>query len=92
MAKKQWYQIEIECIKFNPSNMGHGPLPMFSEEGIWSNFMEGAHGSSTYNGVENARNIVMTSPSPRTVLDEYYNNYDRKLDEYFNEAVKLHTK
>ena len=79
-------------IKFNPSNMDHGSLPMFSEEGIWSNFMEGAHGSSTYRGNENARNIAITSPSPQYVLDEYYNNYDGQLDKYFNEAVKLHVK
>ena len=77
-------------IKFNPNSMNHGILPMFSEEAIWSNFMSGAHGNTTYAGVENARKIAVTSPSPKYVLDEYYKDYDIKLDGFFNEAVRLY--
>jgi hypothetical protein len=79
-------------IKFNPNAMDHDVLPMFNEESIWENFMSGAHGNTAYAGVKNARKIFTTTPSAQSVLDDYYNNYDKKLDEYFDEAVRLHAK
>lgn len=79
-------------IKFSPSNMNHGPLPMFSEEDILDNFMLGKHGNEAYAGNPHARHIAITSPSPHAVLDAHYNNYDKQFDKYFNEAVRLNVK
>jgi hypothetical protein len=79
-------------VKFNPFNMKHRPLPMFNEEDIFGNFMEGKHGNEAYAGSPNARDIAITSPGPKSVLDAYYNNYDKQLNKYFNEAVRLHVK
>ena len=75
-------------IRFYPSKMNHGALPMFSEEAIFENFMSGAHGNTRYAGVENARKIAMTSPSPQSVLDKYYANYDKQIDKYFEEGKR----
>lgn len=79
-------------IRFYPTRMDHGRLDAFNEEEIWANFMRGEHGNKAYDGNPNARKIAMTTPSPQSVLDEYYKNYDRKLDEYFAEAVRLYGK
>lgn len=75
-------------IRFYPSKMNHGALPMFSEEAIYENFMSGAHGNTRYAGVENARKIAMTSPSAKSVLDKYYANYDKQIDKYFEEGKR----
>lgn len=75
-------------IRFYPSKMNHGALPMFSEEAIFENFMSGAHGNTRYAGVENARKIAMTSPSAQSVLDKYYANYDKQIDKYFEEGKR----
>jgi len=75
-------------IRFYPSKMNHGTLPMFSEEAIFENFMSGAHGNTRYAGVENARKIAMTSPSAQSVLDKYYANYDKQIDKYFEEGKR----
>lgn len=75
-------------IRFYPNKMNHGKLPMFNEESIFSNFMSGAHGNTKYDGVENVRKIFVTSPSPRSVLDSYYENYDKQIDKYFEEGKK----
>lgn len=77
-------------IKFSPGQMDHGAMPAFNEDAIFENFMSGAHGNTKYNGVENARKIFTTSPSAKSVLDAYYDNYDKKLDGFFNEAVRLY--
>ena len=73
-------------LRFYPNKMNHGALPMFSEEAIYENFMSGAHGNTTYAGVENARKIYTTTPSAQSVLDSYYANYDKQIDKYFEEG------
>lgn len=75
-------------IRFYPNKMDHGKLPKFTEEAIYENFMSGAHGNTRYAGVENARNIFMTAPSAQSVLDIYYNNYDKQIDKYFEEGKR----
>lgn len=76
-------------IRFYPGNMSHGTLPMFSEDAIYQNFMSGAHGNTKYAGVENARHIFVTSPSPESVFDKYYKNYDKQIDKYFEEGKRF---
>ena len=76
-------------IRFYPNKMDHGKLPMFNEEGIYENFMSGAHGNTKYKGVENARNIFVTTPSARSVLDEYYESYDTQIEKYFQEGRRF---
>jgi hypothetical protein len=75
-------------IRFYPTKMNHGTLPMFSEEAIYENFMSGAHGNTKYAGVENARKIFVTTPSAQSVLDDYYANYDKQIDKYFEEGKR----
>lgn len=75
-------------IRFYPSRMSHGKLKMFNEEAIYENFMSGAHGNTKYAGVDNARKIFVTTPSPESVLDEYYMNYDKQIDKYFEEGKR----
>ena len=91
-----WYHAGI---RFYPDRMDHG-LPHklkdgtkvpFYEEDIWENFMRGEHGNKAYAGNPNARNIAITTPSPKSVLDSYYMNYETKLDKYFDEAVRLYS-
>jgi len=79
-------------IRYYPNRMDHGNLDAFSEEEIWANFMRGEHGNEAYDGKPNMRSIARTTPSPKSVLDEYYANYDNKLDGYFDEAVRLYGK
>lgn len=75
-------------LRFYPNKMDHGSLPKFTEEAIFENFMSGAHGNTKYAGVENARKIFVTTPSAQSVLDNYYNNYDKQIDKYFEESKK----
>lgn len=75
-------------IRFYPSRMSHGNLKMFNEEAIYENFMSGAHGNTRYAGVENARKIAVTAPSAQSVLDKYYENYDKQIDKYFEEGKR----
>ena len=83
-------------IRFYPDMMNHG-LPHSNKDGqkynfyendIFENFMSGAHGNTTYAGVENARKIYTTTPSAQSVLDSYYSNYDKQIDKYFEEGKK----
>ena len=83
-------------IRFYPDRMDHG-LPHvlksgkkvpFYEENIYENFMSGAHGNTKYAGVDNARKIFYTTPSAQSVLDNYYDNYDKQLDKYFKEGKR----
>ena len=75
-------------IRFYPSRMSHGNLKMFSEEAIYENFMSGAHGNTSYAGVENARKIAVTTPSAQYVLDKYYENYDKQINKHFEEGKR----
>lgn len=75
-------------LRFYPNRMDHGALPQFTEEAIYDNFMSGAHGNTKYAGVENARTIFTTTPSAQSVLDNYYYNYDKQIDKYFEEGKR----
>jgi hypothetical protein len=75
-------------IRFYPGKMNHGEMPMFSEEAIYENFMSGAHGNSKYAGKENVRKIFVTTPSAESVFDDYYMNYDKQIDKYFEEGKR----
>lgn len=75
-------------VRFYPEKMNHGVLPKFTEEAIFENFMNGAHGNTKYAGVENARKIFVTTPSAQSVLDNYYSNYDKQIDKYFKEGKR----
>ena len=75
-------------IRFYPNRMDHGTLPMFTEDAIFENFMSGAHGNTKYAGVANARKIFTTTPSAQSILDNYYANYDKYIDKYFEEGKK----
>lgn len=79
-------------IRFYPDRMNHGKLPKFTEEAIYENFMSGAHGNTKYAGVENARKIFTTTPSAKSVLDDYYDNYDKQIDKYFEEGKRYFNK
>ena len=83
-------------VEFDPSRMNHNGLSQFSEFAIMDNFMYGQHGNEDYTspktGKQITRNIVFTTPYARIVLDKYYQNYDSKINQYFEEAVRIYGK
>ena len=80
-------------IELDPSRMNHSPIPQFTEEAIFENFMDGAPGTVPYTmpgtGEKIERKIHYTTPSPQSVLDSYYENYDEKIDEFYRIAQKM---
>lgn len=83
----------IAGVMFDPSRMSHHGLSQFSEFAIMDNFMYGQHGNEDYTSPRTrkqvTRNIAFTTPYARIVLDKYYQNYDSKVDQYFEEAFKI---
>ena len=83
----------IAGIKFDPSRMNHDDAFQFGEYGIWLNFLYGRHGTEDYTspltGDYVRRNIHFTTPYARSVLDKYYDNYDKKIDEFFKMGKDL---
>jgi hypothetical protein len=77
----------VTGVMFFPDLMSHSPLKQFNEEGIFENFMTGAHGNVPYTmpgtGEKIERKIHYTSPSAQSILDKYYNDYDKKIDEFW---------
>jgi hypothetical protein len=83
----------IAGVMFDPSRMSHDGLSQFSEFAIMDNFMYGQHGNEDYTipktGKQITRNISFTTPYARITLDKYYQNYDSKVDQYFEEAFRI---
>ena len=80
----------VTGVEFNYSRMDHGTLPKFNEYSIFENFMYGAHGNEDYTtstGKKVTRDIHFTNPYARQILDNYYNNYDSKIDLFWKEAL-----
>ena len=80
-------------VEFDLSRMSHDGLSQFSEFAIFDNFMYGQHGSEDYTSPKTGkpviRNIAFTTPFAKIVLDKYYQNYDSKVDGYFEEALRI---
>ena len=80
-------------VEFDLSRMSHEGLKQFSEFAIFDNFMYGQHGNEDYTspktGNQVIRNIAFTTPFAKIVLDKYYQNYDSKVDAYFEEASRM---
>ena len=81
-------------VKFDYSRMSHGDdITASGEFWILNNFLYGYHGNENYTnpktGEKIKRNIFVTSPSAKTELDKYYQNYDAQMDKYFEEGLKL---
>ena len=80
-------------VEFDLSRMSHDGLSQFSEFAIFDNFMYGQHGNEDYTlpktGEQILRNIAFTTPFAKIALDKYYQNYDSKVDGYFNEALRI---
>lgn len=90
-------------VEFDPSLMNHNLMTKkvsafgetdfanrITEEDIFKNFMYGAHGNEDYTtstGKKIKRDIHFTSPSPMAMLDNYYYNYDSKIDSFWKEAL-----
>lgn len=80
----------VAGMEFDYSRMDHSMLPQFSEYSIFENFMYGAHGNEDYTtsiGKKITRDIHFTHPNARQILDNYYNNYDSKIDLFWKEAL-----
>ena len=80
-------------VEFDWSRMNHGDgITDTGEFWILNNFLYGYHGNENYTvpgtGQKIKRNIYQTTPSANTVLDRYYENYDKFLDRHFDYAVK----
>ena len=80
-------------VEFDWSRMDHGDdITNSGEFWILNNFLYGYHGNENYTvpstGKQIKRNIYQTTPSANTVLDKYYENYDRFFDQHFEYAVK----
>ena len=80
-------------VEFDVSRMSHDGLSQFSEFAIFDNFMYGQHGNEDYTSPKTGklitRNIAFTTPFAKIVLDKYYQNYDSKVDAYFEEALNM---
>lgn len=80
-------------MEFDYTKMDHGQMPKFREYDIWENFMYGQHGNEDYTikrtGEQVIREVYFTRPYARAVLDKYYANYDKQMDKYFDEGVRL---
>lgn len=93
LRRKNKNGMNVAGVKFNLSGMSHSGLSQFSEASIMDNFMYGQHGNEDYTspktGRQVTRNIAFTTPHARIVMDQYYKNYDSKIDQYVTEAFSL---
>lgn len=83
----------VAGVEFDLSRMSHDGLSQFSEFAIFDNFMYGQHGNEDYTVPKTkeqvVRNIAFTTPFAKIVLDKYYQNYDNKVDAYFEDALRI---
>lgn len=81
---------------FDWSLMSHDDVTATGEFWIGKNFLYGYHGNENYTvpgtGEKIKRQIAMTFPSAQAVLDKYYENYDKQVDRYFNQAIRIFNK
>lgn len=93
LSKKDKNGMNVAGVRFNISRMSHSGLSQFSEASIMDNFMYGQHGNEDYTCPRTRkqvmRNIAFTTPHARIVLDQYYKNYENKVDQYITEAFSL---
>jgi len=80
-------------VDFDFEQMDHDDITDTGEFWIWKNFMYGYHGNENYTvpttGKKIKRNVYISSPPAKEVLDTYYKNYDSKIEEYFEDGLKL---
>ena len=80
-------------VKFDVFGTMDHELEDFDEISIFQNFMHGHHGNKNYTvpttGEQIKRNIYISPTPAKEVLDMYYKNYDRKIEEYFEDGLKL---
>ena len=81
---------------FDWSRMSHDDVTATGEFWIGKNFLYGYHGNENYTvpgtGEKIKRHIAMTSPAAQAVLDKYYENYDKRVDRYFDQATRIFNK
>lgn len=83
----------IAGAMFDWSKMSHNDVTATGEFWIGKNFLYGYHGNENYTvpgtGEKVKRKIAMTSPSAQSVMDKYYENYDKQVDRYFEQAIRI---
>ena len=86
----------IAGAMFDWSLMDHDDVTATGEFWIGKNFLYGYHGNENYTvpstGEKIKRNIFKTNPPAQAVMDKYYEGYDKQVDRYFDQAIRIFNK